>query len=164
MALKTTNSSSKVSVFSDGVSEAHIPATTLFKQSLNVDMSDPQNPTVSFYTKRGKGSGTAIFPAAEMGNFLEALMELRNAKPTEETEDKYVPPAEMVRRSGIRLPETVTEKGETLAPRFQFRAAWGKGSKPCTVNVDEMDDLISLIRDTIPQVNAAIERKRAGKK
>jgi len=114
------------------------------KQTMSVSADDETGDiSVSFATNRGKGSGAQKLSVGEFDDYVAALEEVVDNGIQEIYHDD-LSPAEMVRDTIRNVDGMVT-----------FRVRSGKGSKPAKIPAARFSEVVSLLRSTVPLVEAA---------
>ena len=114
------------------------------KQTMSVKLDDDSGqPTVSFATNRGKGSGAQQISTDDFDEYVAALEEVvDNGLPEQVQWD--MSPADMVRDTIRNVDGMIT-----------FRVRNGKGSKPAKIPSDRFSEVVALLRSTVSLVEAA---------
>jgi hypothetical protein len=114
------------------------------KQTMSVKLDDDSGqPTVSFATNRGKGSGAQQISANDFDEYVAALEEVvDNGLPEQVQWD--MSPADMVRDTIRNVDGMIT-----------FRVRNGKGSKPAKIPSDRFAEVVALLRSTVSLVETA---------
>ena len=115
------------------------------KQTMSVAADEDGGISVSFATNRGKGSGAQKLSVDEFDEYVAALEEVVHNGIQEIPEDD-LSPAEMVRDTIRNVDGMIT-----------FRVRGGKGSKPAKIPTDRFSEVVSLLRSTVPLVEAAAD-------
>ncbi len=114
------------------------------KQTMSVSADDETGDiSVSFATNRGKGSGAQKLSVGEFDDYVAALEEVVDNGIQEIYHDD-LSPAEMVRDTIRNVDGMIT-----------FRVRSGKGSKPAKIPAARFSEVVSLLRSTVPLVEAA---------
>ncbi len=114
------------------------------KQTMSVSADDETGDiSVSFATNRGKGSGAQKLSVGEFDDYVAALEEVVENGIQEIYHDD-LSPAEMVRDTIRNVDGMIT-----------FRVRSGKGSKPAKIPAARFSEVVSLLRSTVPLVEAA---------
>lgn len=118
----------------------------VIKQTMSVSTDDETGEaSVSFATNRGKGSGAQKISVDDFDEYVSALEEVA-AHGIQEIPENDLSPAEMVR-------ETIRNVDGTIS----FRVRGGKGSKPAKIPTTRFTEVVSLLRSTVPLVEAAAD-------
>jgi hypothetical protein len=114
------------------------------KQTMSVKLDDDSGqPTVSFATNRGKGSGAQQISTDDFDEYVAALEEVvDNGLPEQVQWD--MSPADMVRDTIRNVDGVIT-----------FRVRNGKGSKPAKIPSDRFSEVVTLLRSTVSLVETA---------
>jgi len=131
---------SKASIFQTEINEDTIEVV---KQTMAVKRDDSGEVLISFATNRGKGSGAQQMRVSDFESYVSTLEEIAEYG-IEETPESDLSPSEMVR-------ETIRNVDGVIS----FRVRGGKGAKPAKVPAGQFDDLVALLRSTVPLVEQA---------
>jgi len=116
------------------------------RDSIEVGLNDAGVPVVRFALARGKGTGAQEVPVADLAAFIEAL-------------DGYA--VNGLNRTAKAL-STVDMLHATISmnddDRIQFRIGTGKGAKPTHLAPEELPEVVTFLRDTLPAVQAAAKK------
>ena len=116
------------------------------KQTMSVSADEETGEvSVSFATNRGKGSGAQKISVDDFDEYVSALEEVADHG-IQELPENDLSPAEMVR-------ETIRNSDGLIS----FRVRGGKGSKPAKIPTDRFTEVVSLLRSTVPLVEAAAD-------
>ncbi len=116
------------------------------KQTMSVSADDETGDiSVSFATNRGKGSGAQKLSVDEFDEYVAALEEVVD-NGIQEIQEENLSPAEMVRDTIRNIDGMIT-----------FRVRSGKGSKPAKIPAGRFSEVVSLLRSTVPLVEAAAD-------
>jgi hypothetical protein len=116
------------------------------RDSIEVGLNDAGVPVVRFALARGKGTGSQEVPVADLAAFIEAL-------------DGYAKNG--LNRTAKAL-STVDMLHATISmnddDRIAFRIGTGKGAKPTHLAPEELPEVVTFLRDTLPAVQAAAKK------
>jgi len=114
------------------------------KQTMSVKLDDDSGqPTVSFATNRGKGSGAQQISTDDFDEYVAALEEVVDNGLPEQVQWE-MSPADMVRDTIRNVDGMIT-----------FRVRNGKGSKPAKIPSDRFSEVVALLRSTVSLVETA---------
>ena len=131
---------SKTAIFASENNES--PLQTI-RQTMQVSLDDSGNPSVSFATNRGKGSGAQSMSVADFRDAVDCLQYYVD-NGIQESDAPTLSPAETIRQT-ISLSE-----GEVT-----FRTRSGKGSKPAKIPLAQFEEVVALLSGTVAAVEAA---------
>ena len=121
-------------------------ALTTARDSIEVGLNEAGVPVVRFALARGKGTGSQEVPVADLAAFIEAL-------------DGYAKNG--LNRTAKAL-STVDMLHATISmnddDRIAFRIGTGKGAKPTHLAPEELPEVVTFLRDTLPAVQAAAKK------
>ena len=136
----------KANIFQSEIIEDTIEVV---KQTMSVKRDDNGEAVISFATNRGKGSGAQAMRVSDFESYVSTLEEIAEYG-IEETPESDLSPSEMVR-------ETIRNVDGVISCRVRG----GKGAKPAKVPASQFDDLVALLRSTVPLVEQAAEQVSA---
>jgi len=124
-------------------SSVNTSALATARESIEVGMNDDGIPVVRFALARGKGTGAQEVPVADLPAFIDALSGYADNGINKTA--KTFSPVDMLHAT-IAMNED---------DRIQFRVGTGKGAKPTHLAPTEMNEVVSFLRDVLPQVEKA---------
>jgi len=124
-------------------SSVNTSALATARESIEVGMNDDGIPVVRFALARGKGTGAQEIPVADLPAFIDALSGYADNGINKTA--KTFSPVDMLHAT-IAMNED---------DRIQFRVGTGKGAKPTHLAPTEMNEVVSFLRDVLPQVEKA---------
>lgn len=118
-------------------------ALSIARESIEVGLNDDGVSVVKVAFARGKGTGAQEIPVSDLPAVIEAL----NGYATNgiNKSAKIFSPVDM-------LHATISMNDED---RVTFRVGSGKGAKPTHLAPTELGDVVSFLRDVLPQVQKA---------
>lgn len=118
-------------------------ALSIARESIEVGLNDDGVTVVKVAFARGKGTGSQEIPVSDLPAVIEAL----NGYATNgiNKSAKIFSPVDM-------LHATISMNDED---RVTFRVGSGKGAKPTHLAPTELGDVVSFLRDVLPQVQKA---------
>lgn len=118
-------------------------ALSIARESIEVGLNDDGVTVVKVAFARGKGTGSQEIPVSDLPAVIEAL----NGYATNgiNKSAKIFSPVDM-------LHATIAMNDED---RVTFRVGSGKGAKPTHLSPTELGDVVTFLRDVLPQVQKA---------
>lgn len=118
-------------------------ALSIARESIEVGLNDDGVTVVKVAFARGKGTGSQEIPVSDLPAVIEAL----NGYATNgiNKSAKIFSPVDM-------LHATISMNDED---RVTFRVGSGKGAKPTHLAPTELGDVVSFLRDVLPQIQKA---------
>lgn len=118
-------------------------ALSIARESIEVGLNDDGVSVVKVAFARGKGTGAQEIPVSDLPAVIEAL----NGYATNgiNKSAKIFSPVDM-------LHATIAMNDED---RVTFRVGSGKGAKPTHLAPTELGDVVSFLRDVLPQIQKA---------
>lgn len=124
-------------------SDSDESSVATIRRSMKVELDDNGDPVVSFAMNRGKGSGTQVIPVDQFEEYVSTLAGYAEDG-IGDTPEQQLSASESVRQT-IHMDEDV----------ISFRVRSGKGAKPARVALSEFSDVVNLLQQTLPRVQAA---------